>query len=1394
MSDSPPSPATLLAVALDIGDAAERRAYLDRACAGDAALRAEVESLLAANSAAGDFLLRPAATGTEAAQETVRPSKLSETAGTRIGRYKLLEPIGEGGFGVVWMAEQEEPVRRRVALKIIKLGMDTKEVVARFEAERQALAMMDHPHIASVFDGGATDTGRPYFVMELVKGIPITDYCDAVKLSTRERLDLFMQVCQAVQHAHQKGIIHRDLKPSNILVTVKDDRAVPKVIDFGIAKATQARLTQKTVFTRLHQWIGTPAYMSPEQAGLGSLDVDTRSDVYSLGVLLYELLIGRTPFDTQKLLAAGYDAVMRTIREEEPPKPSTRLSTLADEELSAVAAKRGAEPAKLGRVVRGDLDWIVMKALEKDRTRRYDTANDFARDLERHLESKPVSAAAPSLLYLASKFVRRNRPRLAFATLAVVTAALAVTGIKLALRFHSEQQAFQATGTNAVFTLTKAGDAGALARLLDADPRLVNARDATGSTPLIYAAGTGGTNALSLLIAHGAAVDATNHDGLTALGNAANNNRTAAALMLLAADADPNHADASGATPLHAAATFNAVEVGRVLLAKGARTEVFVEPSRLTPLSQAALVGQADFVDLLLAHHASVGIRDLNGHTPLHFAATGRRSTDLLGAWKTELEKLANRGPASEAAEVVMQQMSNRIAALEKALPAGSLRAGDHPRVALALLAKGAALEATNHLGRTPLLVAAQFTNEAVARVLIAHQANLNARDEFGSSPLNLAAYLGSAPLAELLLQAGANPDLQDDTGFTPLNTAAEHGHIKVAHLLLTHRANPNLACPDAEASTVNGQAPMHSAASRGDVEMLRLLLDQGASLNAPAKAGTPLIWAVRSEHAPAVEFLLQRGAQPNCHSIDQGLTPLHWAAILGQPELVSLLLKHGASNNLPSAMGRPLHTAAMSQEGVRQWLAPTIVGRKPTFQSRVGSDADHAAVIRQLLASGADVNGRDLTLRTPLMVAVRQGNVIAVETLLAAEADVEAAERLGFTALQEASESDAPVEVVSNIVIRLIRAGAPLESRDLVRRTPLHQAAYDGKPVVVALLLEAEARINAVGPDLRTPLLLAVVNGHREVVELLLARRANTGWHDASGCAELHYAAQLRAKDIARLLLENGAEVDIGSTGRSGPGTTALMISASLGDVDMIKLLLEHGAQIDRHNQIGWTPLVAAAEAGRVDAATLLLERGASLEATGQEGATAFIRAAKTGQLEMVKFLLEYGAKLDARDLVGFTALHEAADRGYAEVAKFLISRGAEVNARSDNLSTPLHNAATGAYATNEACYVAVVKVLLAHGADANARMHGNQTPLHRAAASGHPQILQVLLAAGADANSRDDDGKTALDLATAPGEPRLPPAVAAGRKQCADLLRGNRQPQKPPQDAHPPAGERQP
>jgi eukaryotic-like serine/threonine-protein kinase len=358
---------------------------------------------------------------TEPAATLADESGPSEEPGTQIGRYKLLENIGEGGFGSVWAAEQKEPVKRRVALKIIKLGMDTRQVVARFEAERQALALMDHPNIAKVFDAGATDSGRPFFVMELVKGIPITKYCEREKLPTRERLDLFIKVCQAIQHAHQKGIIHRDIKPSNILVTLSDGVPVPKVIDFGIAKATQQELTEKTVYTQHTQFIGTPAYMSPEQAELSGLDIDTRSDIYGLGVLLYELLTGTTPFDTKKLLESGLDEMRRIIREQEPERPSTRLSQTqarsADGRTPSPSAVRNWRAS-----IASDLDWIVMKCLEKDRTRRYETANGLGMDLRRYLNHEPVVARPPSRGYQFRKFVRRNK--LAFAASGAVGAAL----------------------------------------------------------------------------------------------------------------------------------------------------------------------------------------------------------------------------------------------------------------------------------------------------------------------------------------------------------------------------------------------------------------------------------------------------------------------------------------------------------------------------------------------------------------------------------------------------------------------------------------------------------------------------------------------------------------------------------------------------------------------------------------------------------------------------------------------------------------------------------------------------------------------------------------------------------------------------------------------------------
>ena len=413
----------------------QRASYLDASCAGDRALRQRVEDLLRADETAGRFLQAlvpdpepspgsaPTPERCAFVSSTVTPS---EKEGDRIGRYKLLQVLGEGGCGVVFLAEQEAPIHRRVALKLIKAGMDTKQVIARFAAERQALALMDHPNIAKVLDAGATPSGRPYFVMELVRGPKLTDYCDQNQLSTDARLELCVQVCRAVHHAHQKGIIHRDLKPSNVLVSLVDGVAVPKVIDFGIAKATQGRLTDQTLFTALEQFLGTPAYMSPEQADLGSLDIDCRSDVYSLGVLLYELLTGTTPFAARQLLQAGLDEMRRVVREQDPPRPSARLRLLAPEELTAIAHQRQATPPRLLRALRGDVDWILLKCLEKSRSRRYDTVRDLALDLERHLDRQPVLARPPRTLYRLQKLIRRHQ-------LVVTAVAAVLAGLMLGL-------------------------------------------------------------------------------------------------------------------------------------------------------------------------------------------------------------------------------------------------------------------------------------------------------------------------------------------------------------------------------------------------------------------------------------------------------------------------------------------------------------------------------------------------------------------------------------------------------------------------------------------------------------------------------------------------------------------------------------------------------------------------------------------------------------------------------------------------------------------------------------------------------------------------------------------------------------------------------------------------
>jgi non-specific serine/threonine protein kinase/serine/threonine-protein kinase len=446
---------SIFLAAIDLADPSERAAYVDQACAGDAELRRRVEELLQAHDETGD--LEPpviddatAPLDHNAPDDRPSPTSILEGPGSRIGSYKLLQKIGEGGMGAVYMAEQERPIRRRVALKIIKPGMDTDQVVARFEVERQALALMDHPNIAKVLDAGTTESGRPYFVMDLVKGVPITQYCDEAKLSPQERLELFMPVCQAIQHAHQKGIIHRDVKPTNVLVTLHDGKPVPKIIDFGVAKAMDQRLTERTYFTAYGALIGTPEYMSPEQAELSGLDVDTRSDIYSLGVLLYELLTGTTPLERAKLREAGYGEILRRIKEEEPPRPSTRLSHSGDR-LASIAATRRTEPARLTKLMRGELDWIVMKALEKERTRRYETANGLARDIQRYLDGDPVEAGPPSTSYKLRRFARKHRAALGMlSALAILLIVASVVSTYLAARAVRAEHAATAERNRAI--------------------------------------------------------------------------------------------------------------------------------------------------------------------------------------------------------------------------------------------------------------------------------------------------------------------------------------------------------------------------------------------------------------------------------------------------------------------------------------------------------------------------------------------------------------------------------------------------------------------------------------------------------------------------------------------------------------------------------------------------------------------------------------------------------------------------------------------------------------------------------------------------------------------------------------------------------------------------------
>lgn len=496
MSDKVSNEERIANEAREIWDSNARASFLKKACGGDEELLTRVRALLKAHDESDALRTwsdaeysgeeNPPSSGAARDDTTMMDDgsveSPTEREGDRIGRYKLLQQIGEGGFGVVFMAEQLEPVKRRVALKVIKLGMDTKQFVARFEAERQALAMMDHPNIAKALDAGATVTGRPYFVMELVRGVRVTDFCNEAKFTLKERLELFTQICAAVQHAHQKGVIHRDIKPSNILITEQDGVGIPKVIDFGIAKAVDQQLTDKTLFTQFEQFLGTPAYTSPEQAGMSGVDVDTRSDIYSLGILLYELLTGAPPFDSKVLMSGGFDEMRRTIQEDEPARPSTRLGSTEQSRVSTVAAQRQTEAPHLFSQLQGDLDWIVMKAIEKDRSRRYETANGLALDVRRYLNNEPVLARPPTAGYRFHKMVRRNRA--AVATAAAITIALLVglvTAIWQAIRATNAEteQAIQTLQVGVERDRAKQAEKDARERAAEANEARLRAEAAT---------------------------------------------------------------------------------------------------------------------------------------------------------------------------------------------------------------------------------------------------------------------------------------------------------------------------------------------------------------------------------------------------------------------------------------------------------------------------------------------------------------------------------------------------------------------------------------------------------------------------------------------------------------------------------------------------------------------------------------------------------------------------------------------------------------------------------------------------------------------------------------------------------------------------------------------------
>ncbi len=1212
--------------AAEVESPAERQLFLDQHCGNDAGLRAQVESLLTASAKVGSFLNKPAAQALLlGGRGTADYEPIAERPGTVIGPYKLKEQIGEGGMGLVFVAEQQEPVRRKVALKIIKPGMDSKQVIARFEAERQTLAMMEHQNIAKVFDAGTTESGRPYFMMELVHGVPITEYCDANKLTPRQRLELFVPVCQAIQHAHQKGIIHRDIKPSNVLVTMYDDKPVPKVIDFGVAKAIEQRLTEKSVYTQFGTLVGTFEYMSPEQAGMNAFGVDTRSDIYALGVLLYELLTGTTPLERQRFREAAFDEIRRIINEEEPQRPSVRLSTSGT--LAKVAAARKTEPAKLSRLMRGELDWVVMKCLEKDRSRRYDTASNLARDVERFLKDEPVEARPPSAWYRLRKAVRRNRGKVGagIALLLLLLVGLAGTSIGL---IQARREAERALAAERKAKTEKENTQATLEFvwedvLFQASPWMVADRDLKLRDMIDRAAARveAGTGRPPL-------VEATLRRMLgaiyTEMGEPDIGKRFLEEALIVQsrelAEADPelletNYLYGRCLCILNryddaAAILGRNVELRRQL--KGIDNKETIIVMRWAALCYAAQGRYAggdrlfrEGLDALsrLPEYQAVGRVLYRYYWALSLAARG----DL---WAGEDEL---KGCLEDARQPgVSKDFPPVIGALRNL--AWVYLLGDDPARAEPLVVEALAHMRAVMGDRHPYTLGSIWV---LSRIYLAQ-----------------GRYAEAGPLIEEVVEGSRR---RPEEGIPRLACGLGiRGQLLVAQKKYAEAEPPLRECLALwEKRLPHGGYISFSLSKRGaarEYAFAKCLL--GASLLSQKEYDKAKQWLLDGYDGLKAQPEFPEDAIPYAHR--------------SRVDALTWLVQLYDDWNKPAEAAKWRRELEKAKGDANAAIRKTtdLRGEKPRLPAgdppaAEPMETNFVAAIREgdrdvvgkLLDNGADVNSRDVDGNTALILASLYAGPECVELLLKKGADANAANKAGATAL--------------------IRAATEYEK--------------------TRLLVAAGAKVDVRTADLgNTPLILAARRaGNSKTVKLLLERGAHAKAHNAAGVTPVISAAAGGDVETVKLLLDAGADVNeyVGTTTAAGR-RTPLMWAAFQNDLPMIRLLLTHGADPNRSTSYG-NPLSHACWSNSFEAAELLIAHGANINATDFAGFTPLHWAAGTDSPKprLVKLLLAKGAdpnatgggSVGAFGLVPQTPRLIAEKRGHTLIVDALIAAGAK-------------------------------------------------------------------------------------------------------------------------------------